>query len=357
MALNAIKPAVSAARCRDRHQFFIQVGIGPEEHGRHGGPHNGDHKTFTSQATPTSSSSTAWRRRVLLKYVTGKNCGEAKFPLLVQCVMFTSIDERAMLWLGAEDASDFERTRCLNSPIQLLDFIRVTKIKHPRGGGSSLRVERVADEGDAREPEPQYIRQPKPQFPAPSREEALLEKSVELAREWPRPRSTGCRGIPPDPAPAPAVPQQTTATYAQTHGRVPAHELVSGRDRRAISEAQAYSRSQGLKVTFTSEDVKGDGDFVLHPGRESSDGGALLSTAAWLIEHVDELDTATAEDLLDVARFSDKSHRTLRLVDRTRYRHRSGSFVDRLQSRARREKVTRQKKSWVTGGFRAASGK
>ena len=175
-----------------------------------------------------------------LKYVTGKNCGEAKFPPFGPRVMFTSIDERK-LWLGAEDASDFEHA-LLDLGIQPADFIRVTKIKHPRGGGSSLRVERVADEGDAREP---------------SREEALLEKSVELARE--RGAAAFHRApsrISPDPAPAPAVPSTNNSDH--TPKPTAAHQLMSSFQAaiEAISEAQAYCDRKGLKVTFTSEDVR-----------------------------------------------------------------------------------------------------
>ena len=190
-----------------------------------------------------------------LKYVTGKNCGEAKFPPFGPRVMFTSIDERK-LWLGAEDASDFEHA-LLELGIQPADFIRVTKIKHPRGGGHSIRVERVDDAGDtrdnARDNAPAWVRDA-----APSRIEAQLEKSIEMARE--RGAAAFQRAparISPEPPPAPA---HGNNGYSADHTPKPtaAHQLMGAFCAAidAAAEAQAYAARKGLQITFTSEDIR-----------------------------------------------------------------------------------------------------
>ena len=97
--------------------------------------------------------------------------------------MYTAIDDRKF-FVVKDEASDFHHTM-IALAIQPAEFIRVTRIKHGgRGGGFSLRVERVEDAPElVPQPEPQYVRQPQRQYPAPpSRTEALLEKSVEMAR-------------------------------------------------------------------------------------------------------------------------------------------------------------------------------
>ena len=84
--------------------------------------------------------------------------------------------------------------------------------------------------------------------------EALLEKSVELARERGAAafQRTPAR-VSPEPPPAPAQ----TATNTGDHS-VRAHQLkgsfLAAID--AIAEAQKYADAQGLKVTFTSDDVR-----------------------------------------------------------------------------------------------------
>jgi hypothetical protein len=165
--------------------------------------------------------------------------------------MFTAIDSRK-LFVDGEDASDIERGMRELAIRPGEDFVRLTKIRHARGGGHSIRVERVEDTGDTREPA--WVRDAAPAPRQPTREEALLEKSLELARERGAAafQRTPSR-ISPDPAPAPAVPSTNNGDHS-----VRAHQLkgsfLAAID--AIAEAQKYADAQGLKVTFTSDDVR-----------------------------------------------------------------------------------------------------
>jgi hypothetical protein len=175
--------------------------------------------------------------------------------------MFTAIDSRK-LFVDGEDASDIERGIRELGIRPGEDFVRLTKIRHSRGGGHSIRVERVEDPDGA----PAWVRDvataPASRQPSreearaavPTREEALLEKSVELARE--RGAAAFHRAparISPEPPPAPA----SEATNNGDHS-VRAHQLkgsfLAAVD--AMVAAQAYCDAQGLKVTFTSEDVR-----------------------------------------------------------------------------------------------------
>ena len=163
--------------------------------------------------------------------------------------MFTAIDSRK-LFVDGEDASDIERGMRELAIRPGEDFVRLTKVRHARGGGHSIRVERVAEPDDNA---PAWVRDAVP-APPPSREEALLEKSLEMARERGAAafQRTPSR-ISPDPAPAPAVPSTNNGDHS-----VRAHQLkgsfLAAID--AIAEAQKYADAQGLKVTFTSDDVR-----------------------------------------------------------------------------------------------------
>ena len=189
-------------------------------------------------------------QKFALKYTTGKNCGEAKFPPFGPRVLFTALDDRR-LWLGGEDASDFEHA-LVDLGIQPADFIRVTKIKHPRGGGHSIRVERADDANDA-DDAPAWVRDTgsdpdmrhavrMPPSREVSREEALLEKSVELARE---------RG-------AAAFHRAPARISPQTPKPAAAHQLMGAFCAAidACAAAQEYAVRKGLNVAFTSEDVR-----------------------------------------------------------------------------------------------------
>jgi hypothetical protein len=163
-----------------------------------------------------------------LKFSTGKEVGQWGN------VMFTAVDERR-LFLNTEDANEFEHS-LLEMSYQPAEFIRVTRVKHgsARGGGFSIRVERIEDPED-----PSPAREPQRETrTAPSREEALLAKSVEMARQH------GAQAF----HAAPAAPAKPTAAH-QLMG-----SFMAAID--AIAEAQAYCDRRGLKVTFTSEDVR-----------------------------------------------------------------------------------------------------
>jgi hypothetical protein len=185
-----------------------------------------------------------------LKFTTGKNV-ESRFP--GGRVMFTAIDDRK-LFLDDEDANDFERS--LNElRIGPADFIQVTKIRHARGGGHSIRVEAV-DDSDGREPatETQLERQ--------------LTRSIEAQREK---RSAG---NPEAGRPAPRHSQSTSTNYQEKNNGnntvgpqpngptviTPAAALLCGAFMAAIEalhEARQYSQRSGFgDIVFTSEDLR-----------------------------------------------------------------------------------------------------
>jgi hypothetical protein len=167
--------------------------------------------------------------------------------------MFTAIDSRK-LFVDGEDASDIERGMRDLAIRPGEDFVRLTKIRHSRGGGHSIRVERVEDNNA-----PAWVRDTAtaPASRQPSREEALLEKSVELARE--RGAAAFHRAparISPEPPPAPATEANNGDHSARPDDT--ARRLMScfAASIEAITEAQSFADRKGLKVTFTSEDVR-----------------------------------------------------------------------------------------------------
>lgn len=177
-----------------------------------------------------------------LKFTTGKTVA-SRFP--GGRVMFTAIDERK-IFLNDEEASEFEHG-LLEKGIQPGEFICVSRVTHGRGGGFAIRVERV-DEREA----PGTLAAPR--VPAqrarqdqPSREEALLEKSVELAR-----RSGPAAFI--TPTTQTSAPQ--AAVFAADAAAMLA-ALCAGVD--AIVETQAYANRRGLGVTFSEESVRAIG--------------------------------------------------------------------------------------------------
>lgn len=211
-----------------------------------------------------------------LKFAEGKSV-ESRFP--GGRVMFTAIDDRK-LFLDDEDANDLERTM-RELGIGVADFMKVTKIRHARGGGHSIRVERVGEpddnapawvRGDNPDTHPDTrhaVRKPlqsreEARAAVPTREEALLEKSIEMARE----RGAGAfqrtpSRVSPEPPPAPAQ----TATNNGDHTTGPAifttdaapmlAAMCAAVD--AIVETQAYAQRRGLGVTFSEESVRAIG--------------------------------------------------------------------------------------------------
>ena len=183
--------------------------------------------------------------------------------------MFTAIDSRK-LFVDGEDANDIERGMRELGIRPGEDFVRLTKIRHARGGGHSIRVERI-EEG--RDDAPAWVRdvatapasrpdmrQPARMPPQPERTpvaqprtqthtsnvEALLEKSVELARE----RGPAAFITPkPDQPAAPAVFTTDAAPMLAA--------MCAAVD--AIVETQAYAQRRGLGVTFSEESVRAIG--------------------------------------------------------------------------------------------------
>lgn len=152
--------------------------------------------------------------------------------------LFTLSDERK-LWVDAEDASEIVRDMREHGITQGEPF-RMTKIRHPRGGGHSFRVE--------------PLHAAKPAAPAAGSEGALadkLEQSVAIARRDPRAFQHNAHVIPPAPPEAPAA--AAAAGPDDTARRLMSCFAASIE---AITDAQAFADRKGLKVTFTSEDVR-----------------------------------------------------------------------------------------------------
>jgi hypothetical protein len=176
-----------------------------------------------------------------LKFTTGKNVQGRFGPR----VLFTAVDERK-LWLDAEDGSDLERgMRDLD--IQPAEFVRVTKIRHPRGGGHSIRVERVEDDPRDRQP--------------PSRLEQDLERS--LARFTPE-------AAPARTEAAPRYQEKTeSGTHIQASQQTNGSPVLTAASAKmcsamcaavdAILETQAYATRRGLGLTFSEESVRAIG--------------------------------------------------------------------------------------------------
>lgn len=176
--------------------------------------------------------------------------------------LFTASDDRR-IWLDTEDASDIERTiRALG--VQPGDPIRVMKVRHPKGGGHSMRVERFSD---AAEPAMDV--------------EAQLRASIELAREK-KARLNGQAGGQTQPVPSQPssltgrntnAPASLPNADAPTHhdsappaplsskgsmGNLLAGALIAAIDAHVL--AVAYAKSKGLTVSlaldFNGEDVR-----------------------------------------------------------------------------------------------------
>lgn len=179
-----------------------------------------------------------------LRFVTGKNC-EGRFG---PRVLFTAVDERK-LWLDAEDGSDLERgMRELG--IQPSDFVKVTKIRHPRGGGHSIRVE-YAELDEHRK---DYS--------------AELQRSIEMARArtasassqsyLPAPADSQPRDVKEhsdrnNPSPATIQPFNGTSNSASVN---PAMFAAYTEAIDTLVAAKAYAQSRGLAIEVRCEDVR-----------------------------------------------------------------------------------------------------
>jgi hypothetical protein len=148
-------------------------------------------------------------------------------------VMFTAVDSRK-LFLNDEEASEFEHA-LRDLRVEPADFIQVARVTHGRGGGYSIRVKRIDEPAD-----PAPVREPQRETrTAPTREEALLAKSVEMAREH---GAQAFHAAKPAPASAPTAAHNLMGSFTAAID--------------AIHAAQKYADEKGLKVTFTSEDVR-----------------------------------------------------------------------------------------------------
>ncbi len=168
-----------------------------------------------------------------LKYVTAKPVF-TKYP--GGRAMFTAVDERK-LFLNDEETSEFEHALA-DLGVQVADFIRVTKVRMPHGGGAAIRVERVPDAAEPDEPVSGRLDTPQ------TRTEALLEKSVEMARsKGPAAFST--------PKPAPVSNPVTPRSAAMCAAMCAAVD--------SVIETQAYAARKGLGLTFGEESVRAIG--------------------------------------------------------------------------------------------------
>ena len=203
-----------------------------------------------------------------LRFMTGKDV-QSKFP--GGRVMFTAVDERK-LFLNDEEANEFEHA-LLDLGIQPAEFIRVTRVTHGRGGGFSIRVERVEDDPD---PAPAPTRRHGPaRAEAPSRIEAQLEASIPLARQHgaaafhekkraaaPEEETTARKDR--YNTSTSGQPESTPAAPASAKGSMSAllaGALCASIDAYAI--ATEYAITRGCPVAFTSEDLRSSANTFL----------------------------------------------------------------------------------------------
>ncbi len=184
------------------------------------------------------------------RFIEGKNLGDSKFPPFLPRVVFSTVDGRS-LFLDSEDASDLERgMRELGIDPAQGDVARITLVKHPRGGGHSLRVER-ADGPPARLSRPAESEDP--------RTVALLERSLEMARnrEASAPRQTPAapshqqtNNGPIPERPMTNVPTKEPGTFA----KLLSGALCAAIDGYAI--AGAYAEAKGVAFDYSVEDIR-----------------------------------------------------------------------------------------------------
>ena len=150
--------------------------------------------------------------------------------------MFTTTDDgygERKVWMDHEDASNLViELRRLG--VNVGEPIRVTKVKHQRGGGHGYLVERAtpaAAPADA----PAWVTQEAPPAP-PSRIEAQLAQSVQMVREH-----------------GPQVFRQPTAAPAPADNALMA-ALKTAID--AVAEATVYASRKGMTLAFGAEDIR-----------------------------------------------------------------------------------------------------
>jgi hypothetical protein len=170
--------------------------------------------------------------------------------------LFTLTDERK-LWLDGDDASDIVRDM-QEKGIQRNQPFRLTKIRHPRGGGHCFRVEALAQSAPAwvtatgtapahREPA------------APSAIEDQLAQSLTLARtHGAQAFQRGAHIAQPRPAEVPALDTVPPATAPETSNRTASQQLMGSFAAaiETLAESQKYAARHGMPIVFSSEDVR-----------------------------------------------------------------------------------------------------
>jgi hypothetical protein len=205
------------------------------------------------------------------RFVAGKNLGDSKFPPFLPRVVFTTVDGRA-LYLDSELADDLERgLRDAGIDPKRGDFACVTLIKHPKGGGSSIRVSRAEDEDapDTREPAEskteRELRASLAAIEASKREKAGALTPASVVQQPIQQTVTskeGANGY----EPVRSVPNGPTDPAAKgTMTRLLAGALIASIDAHMI--AADYARSKGIaveiRIVFDAESVRCSANAML----------------------------------------------------------------------------------------------
>lgn len=173
-----------------------------------------------------------------LKFVTGKEV-PSRYP--GGRVMFSADDNRK-LFLDGEDGSDLERALS-EQQIEPGDLVRVTKIKHARGGGHSLRVERVSDAA-----EPTHLSGAGRARYAPDSESQVQGKNNQ-PHNYSAPLPERAPTRPALAAPAPEPPAAITPVSA----KILAAYMVAVD---TLIETREYAQRRGLALEVRCEDVR-----------------------------------------------------------------------------------------------------
>jgi hypothetical protein len=182
-------------------------------------------------------------------------------------MMWTAVDERKV-FLSEEDASEFHQ-ELIRLQVQPAEFIRVTRVKHgsARGGGFSIRVERVEDNPDD----------------PPSRLESQLAASIPLARQHgaaafhaaPETREPQRETRRAANSPERTAPVQESTPKVQFHATPAPPATRDGRMSALLAEAliaavnafaiaQQYANAHGLPdLVFGAEDIRTSANTML----------------------------------------------------------------------------------------------
>jgi len=155
--------------------------------------------------------------------------------------MFTATDDgygERKIWMDAEDASNMV-IELRRLEVRVGEPIRVTKVKHQRGGGHGYLVERATPQAAAPAAEPPaWVTREETPASAPSKIEAQLAQSVQMVRQ----HGPQVFQRPPAPVPLP-VPSSPLA-----------EALFAAVD--ATMETMVYAARKGLEIAFTTEDIR-----------------------------------------------------------------------------------------------------